>query len=143
VGAALSLLIWAAATTAPAAPAELFQETTCDMIDGDVAFLLFEHKPDRQRTISFSNKGQMSAVYLGYFTDIAIDWPRIRGIYLSPAGEDPSKGMFSIDFDRETNIRPLPFKFGMVARSCFNDLRERYGQSLNFVDQTNTAPHPL
>ncbi len=106
----------------------------CYTPNEDVAVVTFVNKSRQQRRMSFSAKAQFSAVYLGYFTDIAIDWPRIIAIHLRRYEKDPSLVYFAVEFKPDTRIRPSPFEFGLVERACVRELEERYGTYLKFVE---------
>ena len=78
----------------------------CYTPDEDVAAVTFANKSGHQRRMSFSAKAQFSAVYLGYFTDIAIDWPRIIAIHLRRYEKNQSLVYFAVEFKPDTRISP-------------------------------------
>ena len=111
-----------------------YRATRCIMPNDDLTLLTFLGSDKRSRRISFSAKGQFSAVYLGYFTDIAIDWNRIIAIHSKAYDHDPSLALFLIEFKPDTRIEPSPFEFGLVSRTCVRNLAQRYGSYLKFVE---------
>lgn len=112
----------------------LYIARECYMPNDDVAALTFlDHQQQRSRSISFSIKGRFSAVYLGRFTDIAVDWTRIVAIHTRAYKTDVSLVRFAVEFKPETRIRPSTFEFGVVQKACLRRIEARYGKYLTFV----------
>ncbi|MBI1211951.1 MAG: hypothetical protein GC190_10845 [Alphaproteobacteria bacterium] len=105
------------------------------MPNDDVAVLSFTNEREPQkpsRRISFSAKAKFSAVYLGYFTDIAVDWSHIVAFHIGPYDKDPSLVRVAVEFQADTRIKPSPFEFGFAQKTCMDQIEQRYGQLLKF-----------
>ena len=136
IGSLLGLLFAMAAAyewwTNSVAYVEQFRQTECELSNPDSAVVQFEHRGDLPRRVSFSRSEQLSAIYFGYGTDVAVEWTRIANVRVARDKLEPGSYMFAMEF--VGGGLPTPFKFGLVEKECLDDLRFLYSANLKFVD---------
>ena len=110
-----------------------FKSDNCYLPSDDLAALTFRSDEGHRRSISFSKVGRFSIVYLGYGSEISVDWDHILSVHIGRYARDPKYVSLTVQFDEYPEISPSLFLFGLAPNSCVDKLVQRYGSSLKFV----------